>query len=135
MDCNVSKARKSSGTGKITTATLDWDDALPELIKQGQCDLVIVSDCTYNSDSIPALVKTLAAVIERSPDAMVVVAMKVRHDSEAVFFDLMVKAGLIKAENYTIPLPDQQRADTEQALEAVDVYVFRKEGDEKAGQS
>ena len=133
LNCNVSKARESSNTNKVTTAILDWDTGLPKLIKQCQHDLVMVSDCTYNSDSIPALVKTLAAVIERSPAALVVVSMKVRHDSEAIFFDVMAEAGFVKAEHHAVALPDRERADTGQVLESVDIFLFGR--DTAAGQS
>ncbi|KAL2040153.1 hypothetical protein N7G274_007056 [Stereocaulon virgatum] len=127
MEYNVSEVKVSSTTGKITTAILDWNDALPAMIRQTQYNLVIVSDCTYNSDNIPALVKTLAAVVNKSPAALVVVSMKVRHDSEAIFFELMAEAGFVTVEDYAISLPDQQRGHIGQELDAVNVFVFRKD--------
>jgi predicted RNA methylase len=127
MEYNVSEVKGSSAIGKIATAILDWDDALPAMIKQTQYDLVIVSDCTYNSDNIPALVKTLAAVVNKSPAALVVVSMKVRHDSEAIFFELMAEAGFVTVEDYAISLHDQQRGHNAQERDVVNVFVFRKD--------
>lgn len=87
-------------------------------------DLILVSDCTYNSDSIPALVKTLTALIKRSPAALVVVSMKVRHDSEAMFHQLIAEFGFVEEGHSAIKMPDKSRADIEQALEVVDIYVY-----------
>ena len=125
LSYNVSKVMGSNlAVGNVVAAVLDWDDASPKIIQGHRYDLVIVSDCTYNADSIPALVGTLAAVIDEWSATLIVVSMKVRHDSEAVFFDLMAAAGFIIAEHSTITLPDQQRADNGQELEVVDIYVF-----------
>ena len=110
--------------GNVITGVLDWDDANPKIIQGHRYDLVIVSDCTYNADSIPALVRTVGAVIDKWPAALIVVSMKVRHDSEAVFFDLMAAAGFVVAEHSAITLPDQQRANSGRELEVVDIYVF-----------
>lgn len=65
-------------------------------------------------------------MVEKSPAALIVVALKVRHDSEAVFFELMATAGMTEFEHVAIPLPDRHRSGTGQALEVVDVYVYGK---------
>lgn len=125
LSYNVSKVMGSNpAVGNVITGVLDWDDANPKIVQGHRCDLVIVSDCTYNADSIPALVRTLAAVIDKWPAALIIVSMKVRHDSEAVFFDLMAAAGFVVAEHSAITMPDQQRADSGRELEVVDIYVF-----------
>ena len=125
LSYNVSKVMGSNpAVGNVITGVLDWDDANPKIVQGHRYDLVIVSDCTYNADSIPALVRTLAAVIDQWPAALILVSMKVRHDSEAVFFDLMAAAGFLVAEHSAITIPDQQRASSGRELEVVDVYVF-----------
>ena len=125
LSYNVSKVMSSNpAVGNVITGVLDWDDANPKIVQGHRYDLVIVSDCTYNADSIPALVRTLAAVMDQWPAALILVSMKVRHDSEAVFFDLMAAAGFVVAEHSAITIPDQQRADSGGELEVVDVYVF-----------
>lgn len=125
---NVAKARHASKCGKVATAVLDWDDALPDEVSELGYDVIIVSDCTYNTDSIPALVRTLVALVERSPAALIVVSMKVRHDSEAIFFDIMANAELAEIDHIKASLPDQRRRETGQSLEMVDVYIYGRKG-------
>lgn len=125
LNHNVYHANFVSSSCKTTTAVLDWDRPLPERVTKQRIDLVIVSDCTYNPDSIPALVKTLSSVAETSPEVLVVVSLKVRHDSEAIFFDLMAGAEFVEAEHTAIPLPDRYRSKTGRDLEVVEVYVYR----------
>lgn len=64
----------------------------------------MVADCTYNPDVVPDLVKTLKGVTEKNKEALVCVAMKIRHESEMVFFDLMKKAGFEVVEMCKIPV-------------------------------
>lgn len=127
LNHNISKAKFTSTGRRVTAAILEWDKSLPDDVAKNHHDLVIVSDCTYNSDSIPALVRTLVALIATSPAALIVISMKVRHDSEAIFFDLMAEAGLIEFDTTSIQLPDRIRQVTQQPLEAVDVYVYGRD--------
>lgn len=122
---NIELTKSVSSGGKVATAVLDWDEPLPDIVAKQRFDLVILSDCTYNSDSIPGLVATLSSVAKVSPDALFVISLKVRHDSEAIFFDLMANTGFIKAEHTLIPLPDRCRSETGQDLEAVEIYIYR----------
>lgn len=87
--------------------TLDWDEPLPEDLCNGSVDLILVSDCTYNADSLPALVSVLTQLVQTSPDAIVLVALKRRHESESVFFDLMQTAGLADLHTDHMQLPSQ----------------------------
>lgn len=127
LNHNVERAKLITSRGKLATAVLDWDEPLPERVRKQRFDLMIVSDCTYNPDSVPALVKTLSAVAENSSDALILVSLKVRHDSEAIFFDLMASAEFVEAEHDAIPLPDRHRSETGQELEAVEIYVYRRQ--------
>ena len=99
---------------------LDWSAPLPPEIKAVSWDLVIVADCTYNPDVVPDLVSTLGRIAEQSEKVEIVVAMKVRHDSEAVFFDLMAKEGFDVKEKAAIPLPVLEMEDEE-----IEIYVFK----------
>lgn len=120
---------------------LDWSEELPTAIAAKRFNLVLVSDCTYNPDSAAALVKTLEAVTERdcksttNPGAaasnsktFIVVAMKKRHPSEEVFFDLMKEAGfdIIEEENVILPSIYAEEKDGIDISEAehVDIYIF-----------
>ena len=125
LNHNVQNAKIISSRGRLATSILDWEECLPRGVAKQRFDLVIVSDCTYNPDSAPGLVKTLSSVAEKSPDALIVVSLKVRHDSEAIFFDLMANAEFVEAEHTAIPLPDRCRSETGQDLEVVEVYMYR----------
>ena len=126
LNYNVEHAKLESSRALPTTAVLDWDHPLPPVVAKQQSDLVIMSDCTYNPDSIPGLVKTLRSVAEISPNVLTVVSLKRRHDSEAMFFDLMATADFVESGYTAIPLSDQYRRETRQDLEVVEVYEYRR---------
>ncbi|CAG7921139.1 unnamed protein product [Penicillium olsonii] len=71
---------------------LDWEQPPDDLCSQ-PIALILVSDCTYNADSLPVLVSCLDRLVRTSPEAIILVSLKRRHDSETVFFDLMRSAG------------------------------------------
>lgn len=99
--------------------TLDWNQELPAVVQRQRFDLVVVSDCTYNCDSIPSLVKTIEALAAHSPRALTLVSMKVRHASEEIFFDLMSRAGLLQAEHDSVLLSGMDAG-------TIDFYVYEK---------
>lgn len=123
LDANIAIAQPAKAS-KIMQATLDWEQELPPLITCTKYDLIIVSDCTYNADSLPALIKTLLALQTISKDVSIVVSTKVRHSSEAVFFTLMLDAGFCTTETFSISLPDTNRSQLAESLEKVDIYIF-----------
>lgn len=129
----------------VRVMQLDWHEPLPEsVIGTGKrWDVLLVTDCTYN-DSVPALVVVLEKLAEAgrmenenyearrgneemtgSGKALVVVAMKVRHADEAVFFELMKGRGFVQVEHEVIQLPDQQRATTGLEPEQIEIYSFQ----------
>lgn len=87
MHKNIERARPAHGSS-LHHLVLDWDDEPPINISQ-DLDVVIVSDCTYNADALPSLIKVLVAIAKASPEILIMVATKRRHDSEAIFFELM----------------------------------------------
>ncbi|KAI9883396.1 MAG: Mitochondrial presequence protease [Watsoniomyces obsoletus] len=102
---------------------LNWEDEVPSGLNEKDFDLVLVSDCTYNPSSAPALVKTLDALA--SPPSRctgIVIAMKVRHPSEAVFFGLMAEAGMEQTGCFSVPLPSIMP----DMSSTVDIHIFRK---------
>lgn len=103
---------------------LDWEAPIPASVAGKHFDLILVSDCTYNSDSIPALVKTLCDLVGRSPGAAVVVSMKVRHASEQAFFELMDECGFNILDHATILLPNMQTSETGEGFNTVHIYAF-----------
>ncbi len=78
-----------------------------------------MADCTYNPDVVPDLVKTLKEVAVGNREVRVLVAMKVRHESEMVFFELMRERGFVVSENCVLPLPSLGGEDEE-----IEVFVF-----------
>jgi len=98
---------------------LIWEEPLPKEICSRSFDLILVADCTYNPDSSSALVKTLSAIVESSPEAVILLAMKVRHSSELIFFDYMEMANFVTASQMKLPLP----CGNEEAEEAA-IYAF-----------
>ncbi|WPH01140.1 Hypothetical protein R9X50_00397500 [Acrodontium crateriforme] len=106
VEANIARMRPAMAS-KVTFAPLDWEDALPDKIQSRPNDLIIVSECTYNTDTLQPLVQTLLGLLVRSPKAVIVVSTKTRHDSEAVFFDMMKHAGFIADSSMRLPLPGE----------------------------
>lgn len=92
-------------TSRPIHQVLDWSAPLSAKIAVSRWDLILVADCTYNSDVVPDLVKTLQAIAKSSKDVLVCLAMKVRHESEMVFFDLMHESGWDMREKMKVELP------------------------------
>lgn len=128
LDVNIRHAAPAVQS-KLTRRVLDWGEELPVDVQDTTFDLVFVSDCTYNCDSIPDLVKTISALAAGSPDPLVFISLKKRHSSEAVLFDLLDAAGLIEVFHTSVQLPDRGRAAIEETLEHVEImaYRFRRE--------
>lgn len=99
------QAASPQPSSQIRFQTLDWDEPPPDLFSQ-PIDLILVSDCTYNADSLPTLVSVLVQLVRTSPEALVLVALKRRHESEAIFFDLMRAAAFASLQT-DIQLPAQ----------------------------
>ncbi|KAL2126978.1 hypothetical protein VTI74DRAFT_11537 [Chaetomium olivicolor] len=134
---HANMARQAASIGdssaNLDFEPLDWQDGKNGMFgkKVAACawDLVTLCDCTYNTDTLPALVKTLSALHSHSAShaqepatTEVLVATKPRHSSERVFWDLMATDGWIIREHTVLPLPmldgDGQ---------TVEVYLFGKQ--------
>lgn len=107
---------------EISFQKLDWEEQLPGPIMMKSFDIIVLADCTYNADSSPALVRTIRALVNRSPKAVVAVAMKIRHRDELVFFDLMKEKDLIIGGSVNLPLPGDA-VDGER--EKAELHVFQ----------
>lgn len=103
--------------------TLVWDAEPDEADFNYNFDLVMISDCTYNADSCPDLVATLARVSSISPGVRILVAMKRRHDSEHIFFDLMADAHMRVLERSTIELPHEM-SNLDLKTPETELYLF-----------
>lgn len=98
-------AAHTSAMSSLKYRNLDWENP-PDDLCPWPIDLILVSDCTYNADSLPVLVSCLDRLVRTSPEAIILVAMKRRHDSETVFFDLMQSAGFTSVQD-SFELPSQ----------------------------
>lgn len=68
----------------------------------------------------------MSRLAQNSPNSVIVVAMKMRHSSEEVFFSLMSKAGFTTMDPIPFPLP----GDEIQGEEVVYIHLYRyKPGD------
>ncbi|KAL9581382.1 MAG: hypothetical protein Q9212_003935 [Teloschistes hypoglaucus] len=110
---------------------LDWEDP-QSFTLDGTLDFIVASDCIYNTDSIPHLVRTITALERRVvelregvPGPKVVLSTKVRHSSESIFFTLLKDQGFEQEQHTSISMPDKYRQSTGQELELVDVYIFK----------
>lgn len=122
-------ARSIKANGMDTTRTrfavLDWEKPVPEGIRNQKYDLILVSECTYNEDSIPALVTVLQALMEKSPTATILVATKQRHENERIFYEFMEQAGFgIVGQTHAL-CPRNFSTDDLEDAEKVNVYTFR----------
>ncbi|OIW24642.1 hypothetical protein CONLIGDRAFT_101521 [Coniochaeta ligniaria NRRL 30616] len=114
---------------------LDWEDGrtgkFGAKVQSKLWDLIVLSDCTYNVDTIPALVQTLSqlhSVISKHPEypqsgwrSKVMIGTKPRHWSEEAFLGLMENDGWAIGEKEHLPLP---MLDAES--QAVEIYLFTK---------
>ena len=104
VEANIERM-KPAMSSKVEFEPLDWERPLPEKLQARTNDLIIVSECTYNADTLQSLVNTLLSLTVRSPKAVIIVSTKTRHDSEAAFFEMMKKQGLVEDGSMRISLP------------------------------
>ncbi|KAI1409293.1 putative methyltransferase-domain-containing protein [Hypoxylon sp. FL1857] len=139
---NISRAETALSTtmhpsGSAVTLQyedLDWDEGkqgkFGPLASARSWDLVVLSDCTYNVDSLPALVGTLSALhaaslkhrgAEEDRGTAVVLATKPRHSSEQALFELLETDKWWYSVLKSIVLPKLGEED-----ERVDIYMLEK---------
>lgn len=100
-------------------SVLDWSQPLPARIAATRWNLILIADCTYNPDVVPDLVQTLGRLADGNQDLKALLAMKVRHASEAVFFTLMEEGGWVISESIKLPLPVLGGEEEE-----IEIFVF-----------
>ncbi|CAG8972817.1 hypothetical protein HYALB_00007742 [Hymenoscyphus albidus] len=114
-------------TTTLKHEVLDWSQPLPSFAAEKKWDLVMVADCTYNPDVVPHLVKTLKELTSeeggKEGKGLVCAAMKVRHESEMVFFDLMTEARFEVLGKCRIPIGVLGGEGEE-----IEIFVFGRKG-------
>ncbi|KAL6890661.1 putative methyltransferase domain-containing protein [Trichoderma evansii] len=125
---------------KLLYENLDWEEGRKGVFgsetQSHRWDLVMLSDCTYNVDMLPALVETLSALHasnmthaatsstssgEQPQSTKVFLATKPRHTSEEALFDLLSQEGWTELHRQTLPLP-VLGAETQ----SVELYLYEK---------
>ncbi|OHE93090.1 hypothetical protein CORC01_11647 [Colletotrichum orchidophilum] len=97
---------------------LDWDDgrkgSFGPLVESKMWDVIVMSDCTYNVDSLPSLVNTWTAVHvhnlskstnKNSVQTWVYIAWKKRHPDENEFWNQVDSQGWNLQEEDVVELP------------------------------
>jgi len=134
---NIARQIGAQGAGLVDLdfEPLDWEDGkngvFGEKVQSRSWNLVVVSDCTYNTDTLLPLVKTFSAIRRHSAsqslgdnrpvETKIFLATKPRHSSERAFCKLMSDDGWITKEQAALPLP---MLDGEQ--QSVELYLFEK---------
>lgn len=119
---------------QVLYENLDWEDGkkgkFGPVASSHRWDIIMLSDCTYNVDMLPALVGTLSALhsanLTHSADGersttKVFLATKPRHSSERALFDLMSEHQWNMLEEQILRFPV---IGTEP--ESVEMYLFEK---------
>lgn len=105
----------------VAYQNLDWSDTLDSSVGNAKWDLIVAGDVTYNSDVAPDLVATMVDCLKYNKDAPILVAMKIRHDSEKIFFELMKENKLYIIDTVTLPVPVLGEEDQE-----IIIYLFHR---------
>ena len=120
---NIERAKPATRS-TISFHPLDWTIPIPPALRDRANHVIIVSECTYNSDTLRPLVNTIVKLLAHSPDAMVVVITKTRHPSESVFFELMDSAQLTSIQSLRLPLPGVPGTGYADTAADVGLHVF-----------
>lgn len=124
--------RKNAAANKLKNVDFkvnDWSKPTPDSIVATKWDLILISECTYNEDSIPDLVSNIVKLMTRSPDATIIVATKQRHENERLFSNLMAEKHFeIKEHIHALCPRNYVPGDLEDA-DKVDIYTFTYIGD------
>ena len=124
LQTNIAQAKRAQGSS-MRARVLDWFQETPTADWYDDLDLIVMADCTYNPDTAPALVNTVVTLSQRSPQAPVVVSMKHRHTSEAIFFELMRKARFQQVDCYRSDFSVDESHHDEDRLGEIDIYVYK----------
>ncbi|KAJ5362505.1 hypothetical protein N7541_003349 [Penicillium brevicompactum] len=116
---NINSARQASASS-VRYQNLDWEHP-PENLCSQPIELILVSDCTYNADSLPVLVSCLDRLVRASPGALILVSLKRRHESETVFFELMRSAGFSSVQD-SMELPSEH-----EQVDEIEFHCYSRE--------
>ena len=119
---NINIAKPAHGSS-LRLGLLEWGSETPSDMLDSRTDLVLISDCTYNADSCSALVQTLVNLAQHSNGLKILLAMKRRHDAEAVFEHMMDRNGFeaLECTKWAVPHRDSE---TDPSKPVVEIYLY-----------
>jgi precorrin-6B methylase 2 len=120
---NIDLAKPAPGSS-LRRGLLAWGPVSSSSILQSDPDLVLISDCTYNADSCAALVQTLVSLAQHAKDIKILVAMKRRHDAEAVFEHMMDQNGFKPLECTKLAIPHRE-TEMDPSRPVVELYLYK----------
>jgi len=106
---------------QIGFRVLDWDTKIPRDILLQHFDIVVIADCMYNVDAVPALVSVIAELTRGSRDVILVLAHKKRHESESQFFIALEDIGMTQTGHTVMDLGQSDLG----IGEGVDLYTMK----------
>lgn len=124
LQMNINNAQLSHSSS-LSLGLLEWGTEMPTEMTKNKIDLVLISDCTYNADSCSALVKTLVHITNHSPEVKIMVAMKRRHDAEALFELIMTKNDFMAIECSKITVPHVD-SEADSMSPVIEVYTYER---------
>lgn len=112
-------------SSECTFEVLDWMIPLETRWTEDSLDLLVVSDCTYNADTVPALVRTLRGLARLNPRAKLLLAHKIRHIDELGFYHQLGNAGWKSVEHTKFCMGSvKPAADGQTDTTSLHVYLF-----------
>ena len=117
------KAANAVPSSTLQGHVLDWGSDLDDSFN-AKYDLILVSDCIYNPDSSVQLVQTLLHLVQRSPNALIVVGFKRRHSADDVFFEHMDQFRFMMLSQQKIDLPHIP-SDYDAYAPIIEFYIFK----------
>ncbi|KAI1614564.1 putative methyltransferase-domain-containing protein [Exophiala viscosa] len=121
---NIKCASPLAGS-TIKAEVLDWAAGLGDS-SNANYDVVLVSDCIYNPDSSLYLVEILRQLATRTPNVLILVGFKRRHEADTIFFERMQQTRFEVTESISIPLPHTMtEQDTAAPMAEFYTYTFR----------
>jgi hypothetical protein len=117
------KAAHLTPSSTLQGHVLDWGSDLDDSFNS-KYDLILVSDCIYNPDSSVHLVKTLLNLVQRSPNALIVVGFKRRHSGDDVFFQHMDHLHFALLSQQKLDLP-HIGSDHDAYEPIIEFYIFK----------
>jgi precorrin-6B methylase 2 len=121
---NIDIAKPAQGSS-LRLGLLEWGSETPSETLNNRTDLVLISDCTYNADSCSALVQTLVDLAQHSVGLKILLAMKRRHDAEAVFEYMMDRNGFQAVECTKLAVPHRE-SEMDSSRPVVEIYLYER---------